>query len=320
MQSHSEETNLQRRFVWALILTGGILIVEIVGGLWSGSLALLSDAGHVFVDAFALALSYIAIRFSSRPADSQHTYGFHRMEVLAALVNGALLIIIVVEILREAWHRWQQPVNIKSTEMLIIAVIGLAVNIVVAIVLGGHHHAHDEEHDHESSSTERNLNVQSAYLHVIGDAAASVSVILAAAAIALTNWTWLDPLVSVLISLLIAVSAWRVLREAFHILMEGTPRGVSLEAITQGITAIPGVESVHDLHVWSLCPDNIALSAHIVADPHVQPDALIAAINSWLYDHAGISHTTLQIENSPCGQGEVNLPTSAQPPHEENEH
>ena len=315
MQAHREQTGLQRRFVWALILTSGIFIAEVAGGLWSGSLALLSDAGHVFVDAFALALSYLAIRLASRPADARHTYGFHRMEVLAALINGALLSVIVVEIVREAWHRWKQPVNIKSTEMLVIAVIGLVVNVVVALVLGGHHHDHHEdEHGHASRPAERNLNVHSAYLHVIGDAAASVGVILAAAAIALTQWAWLDPLVSVLISLLIAASAWRVLKEAFHILMEGTPRGISVEAIAQGMAAIPGVESVHDLHIWSLCPENIALSAHVVAQPRAHAAELLSAINSWLYETAGISHTTLQIENTPCGQGEVNtLPAPPSP-------
>ncbi len=310
MQAHQGQARLQRRFIWSLLLTGGIFIVEVVGSLWSGSLALLSDAGHVFVDAFALALSYAALRLASRPANNRHTYGFHRMEVLAALINGALLSVIVVEILREAWHRWQHPVAIKSTGMLIIAVAGLVVNLVVALLLGGHAHEHHDrdEHEHEAEAAPAgrgNLNVRSAYLHVLGDAGASVGVILAAVIIALTRWMWVDPIISVFISLLIALSAWRVLKEALHILMEGVPDGVELEAVAEKMLAVPGVEGIHDLHIWSLCPENIALSAHVVASPAAAPAELLASLNACLRRAFGITHTTLQVEGKPCGQGET---------------
>ncbi len=303
MNSHADEV-LKKRFVLSMLLTSAILVAEVVGGLWTGSLALLSDAAHVFVDVFALGLSYFAIWMAARPADARHTYGYHRTEVLAALVNGALLGIIVVEILRESWARWQHPTAIKSTEMLIIAAIGLLVNLLVAFVLGGHHHEHSGESVH--SDTE-NLNVHSAYLHVLGDAAASVGVILAAIVIHYTGWLWVDPLTSVFISVLISLGAWRVLRSSLHILMEGVPQGLSLEQIARAMVSVPGVREVHDLHVWSICPENVALSAHVVlADKTMASGSeVMAALKQRLHDEFGIDHTTIQMECANCGQGEV---------------
>jgi cobalt-zinc-cadmium efflux system protein len=303
MNSHVDEF-LKKRFVLSVLLTSAILIAEVVGGLWTGSLALLSDAAHVFVDVFALALSYFAIWMAARPADARHTYGYHRTEVLAALVNGTLLGIIVVEILREAWDRWQHPTAIKSTEMLVIAVIGLAVNLLVAFVLGGHHHEHGGESVHSDT---KNLNVHSAYLHVLGDAAASVGVILAAAIIHYTGWMWIDPLTSVFISVLISLGAWRVLKSSLHILMEGVPQGLSLEEIARAMVSVPGVQEVHDLHVWSICPENVALSAHVVlADKTMASSTeVMAELKRRLHDDFGIEHTTIQMECANCGQGEV---------------
>ncbi|MGB9522029.1 MAG: cation diffusion facilitator family transporter, partial [Anaerolineales bacterium] len=246
-------------------VTLAILIAEVIGGYWTGSLALLSDAAHVFMDVFALVLSYLALRLSALPADDRHTYGYHRLEVFAALINGITLGAIAIEIFTESWQRWQHPQAVKSMEMLVIAVIGLVANLIVAFVLGGHDHEHEHEHEGEEATPEReDLNVRSAYLHVLGDAVSSVGVILAAGVIWLTNWSWVDPLMSVLIGILILFSSWRVLRSSIHILAEGVPEGISVENIGQSMAGVNGVLDVHDLHVWSICSGHIALSAHVV--------------------------------------------------------
>lgn len=293
---------LENKFVISMILTAAILVAEVVGGFWTGSLALLSDAAHVFMDIFALALSYLALRLSSLPADDRHTYGFHRLEVLAALINGITLGAIAIEIFSESWKRWFNPEPIKSMEMLVIAVIGLVVNLVVAFVLGGHAHEHEEgEEEHEEAE---DLNVRSAYLHVLGDAISSVGVIVAAALIWFTGWTWLDPLMSVFIGILIVVSSWRVLKSSLHILVEGVPEHLSIEKIGQNMASVSGVKDVHDLHVWSICSGHVALSAHVItADQKLTDgDGIMAELKARLAKF-GIEHTTIQFECEACGQG-----------------
>lgn len=299
MKPHPNKST-ENRFVLAIVLTTIILVAEVIGGYWTGSLALLSDAAHVFMDVFALALSYLALRLSALPADDRHTYGYHRLEVLAALINGVLLGIIAIEIFSEAWARWNNPAPIKSAEMLVIAVIGLVVNLIVVFVLGGH------DHEHEAGEPQHadDLNVRSAYLHVLGDALSSVGVIVAAVLIWTTGKTWFDPLMSVLIAILIVVSSWRVLKSSLHILIEGVPEHLSLEKIGQSLAATPGVQDVHDLHVWSICSGHIALSAHVVAaDQSLHDcDGITAEIKQRLAAF-GIEHTTIQIECATCGQG-----------------
>ena len=198
--------HVERRFLLSLVLTGLILVAEVITGLWTGSLALLSDAAHVFLDAFALGMSYVALRLAALPADDRHTYGFHRLQVLAALANGATLLLVAFEILREAWERFRYPTPVLAGPMLAVAVVGLVANLVVALML--------REHDHHD------LNVRSAFLHVLGDALASIGVIVAGIVIAVTGWTLIDPLVSVLIGLIILIGSGRVLRESLH--MKGT--------------------------------------------------------------------------------------------------
>lgn len=188
MQPHSNP-GVQRRFIWSISLTLLIFIAELVGGLWTGSLALLSDAAHVFMDIFALALSFLALRLSSLPPDDRHSYGYHRLEVLAALINGLTLVVIALGIAWEAVERWQVPQPVRSGEMLVIAVIGLLVNVGVAFILGGHDHDEAEAHHVHT----RDLNVRSAFLHVVGDAISSLGVIVAAVVIGLTGWQWVDP-------------------------------------------------------------------------------------------------------------------------------
>jgi cobalt-zinc-cadmium efflux system protein len=309
MQPHQNK-GIEKRFILSISLTVIILVAEIIGGFWTGSLSLLSDAAHVFMDVFALALSYIALRLSALPPDDRHTYGYHRLEVLAALVNGITLGAIAIGIFTESWERWQNPTTIKSMEMLIIAVIGLLVNAAVAYVLhdsgeDGHSHGHAHGHEHEHQHQTEDINVKSAYLHVLGDAISSVGVIVAALIIWKTRWQWVDPLMSVLIGVLILVSSWRVLRSSLHILIEGVPEGLSLNEIGNSMSRIHGVLEVHDLHVWSLCSGHIALSAHVtIEDQNTQTNAaLMAALKHELDEHFGIEHTTIQFECAGCGQG-----------------
>jgi len=302
----SDTRNTQKRFIFSIALTSLILVAEIIGGIWSGSLALLSDAAHVFSDIFALGLSFFALRLAARPPDDRHSYGWHRAEVIAALINGASLLVIAVGIWIEAVNRWRSPVEIKSTEMMIIAVIGLVVNIVVALILGGHDHDHEHTHAHtDQKKGERNLNVHSAYLHVLGDLISSVGVIVAALLIRLTGARWIDPFISILIGGIILVSAYRVLRRSLHILNEGVPDGLSMREIHQSITSLPEIEAVHDLHVWNLGAEQVALSAHIILQPGglSQQALVMESVKTMLAMQFGIGHTTLQFEETHCGEG-----------------
>ena len=295
-------TGVEKRFVISIVLTVLILVAEVIGGFWTGSLALLSDAAHVFMDIFALGLSYLALRLSALPADDRHTYGYHRLEVLAALFNGVSLLAIALGIFWEGYNRWNAPVHVRSVELLVIAVIGLAVNLVVAFVLGGH--AHGAEHAHEKED----LNLHSAYMHVVGDAISSVGVIVAAVVIMLTGWEWVDPLVSVLIGGLILFSGYRVMRSSLHILIEGVPMGMSVQGVADVIGKVPGVREVHDLHVWSICSGNVALSAHLVLSEHGTQETrvLMAQVKQSLLSEFDIEHTTIQLDEGDCSQGEQN--------------
>jgi len=297
----------QKRLFLSLLLTATILAAEVVGGLWTGSLALLSDAAHVFMDIFALGLSFLAMRLSALPADDRHTYGYHRLEVLAALANGLSLGGIAIGIFIEAYRRFLSPEPVKSLEMLLIAAVGLAVNLVVVGVLSGRtdSHAHDghQHADHAGSD----LNVRSAFLHVVGDAISSVGVILGALIISATGWLWIDPVVSVLIGVLIVVSSYRVLRSSLHILIEGTPEGLSLKNVVQVMAEVPGILDVHDLHVWNICSGRVALSAHVVVCEDARQDAQVTLqdIKQRLASGFGIQHTTVQFETAAatCEQG-----------------
>lgn len=292
--SHNHSIDFKEsRFIFALILTALIFLAEFIGGLWTGSLALLSDSAHVFMDAFALGLSFLALRAASLPANDKHTYGYHRMQVLAALFNGSTLFLIAFEILREAWDRFQNPQPVLAGPMLIIAVIGLVINLIVAFIL--------RKHDTDD------LNTRSAFLHVLGDALASVGVIGVGIILLFVNWTWLDPLVSVLIGLLILGSSGRVLKESIHILSEGMPEGMSAIRVAETMRSIPGVDEVHDLHVWTVAPGYIALSAHLTIQDQAisQTTEIMTAIKETLHDNFDIHHTTIQFECDNCGQGLV---------------
>lgn len=283
---------IEQRFVLALGLTGLILVAEVIGGLLTGSLALLSDAAHIGLDVLALGLSYGALRLAARPADARHTYGFQRFQVIAALINGATLLIIAFSIFREAWARLNTPAPVLAGPMLIVAAVGLVVNLVVAAALHGH--------DHDD------LNVRSAFLHVLGDALSSVGVIVAGVIMLLTGWMLADPLASILIGVIILAGSGRILREAVHILVEGVPAGLSIPEIASTLRAEPGIAGVHDLHVWTVSPGYVALSAHVVLDEVTWAEAqqVQGRLRQALAERFGIHHSTVQVECVACGQGE----------------
>src|SRR6266699_6161339 len=233
----------------ALALTCVILLVEFAGGLISHSLALLSDAGHVLTDVFALGLAWFAVEQSKRPADRHRSYGYQRVSILAALVNSVTLIVIVIAIAYEAVRRLANPEPVQGWVVIVTALMGIAVNLYVIFGLRGE---------------TRSLNMRAAFLHVAGDIGASVGVVLAGVVILLTAWLYIDPILSLSIAALIAFGAWKIVRETVNLLMEGTPREINLPAITRQITSTPNVSGVHDLHVWALSSEQVALSCHVV--------------------------------------------------------
>ncbi len=291
MHAHADthlDQSITGRFKYAIILTAVTLVAELAGGLWTNSLALLSDAAHVFLDLFALLLSLGAIKLASYPVSDTRTFGWHRMEVFASFINGSTVFLIAGIICYEAVIRFVHPEEVKSLEMLIIAFIGLVMNLISAGAL--HAHSHDD------------LNVHSAFLHVIGDAAASVGVIIGGIIMYFTNWYLLDALISVGIGFIIFCGSWRVIREAVHILLEGVPRGIEVEKVSASILEIEGVEEVHHVNIWTICSHILALSGHVVVPPTFKGDhgGILRRIEERLFERYHISHTTLQLETSRC--------------------
>jgi len=275
---------------WALVLTCVVLAVELAGGLLSHSLALLSDAGHVLTDVFALGLAWFAVAQANRPADKRRSYGYHRVSILAALVNSIVLIGIVIAIGYEALRRLANPEPVQGGIVVIAALLGIAINAYVAFGLRGDSH---------------NLNMRAALLHVTGDIGASIGVVMAGAVILLTGWLYIDPLLSIAIAVLIAYGAWRIVRETVNLLMEGTPRDIDLAAVTSEITGTELITSMHDLHVWALSSDEMALSVHVVVDDCPLGDAehVVRDLEQRLCDRFSIGHTTIQVESChPCGE------------------
>jgi cobalt-zinc-cadmium efflux system protein len=282
------DKSIAGRFKYAIALTLVTFLAEVAGGIWTNSLALLSDAAHVFLDLFALFLSLAAIKLAGFPASDTRTYGWHRMEVFASFVNGASIFLIAIGIFYEAWGRLFQPEAVKSIPMFIIAAAGLAMNLVAAGAL--HQHSHDD------------LNVRSAFLHVIGDAAASVGVIVGGVVIYFTGWYVLDAVISIGIGFVIFWGSWRVIRESVHILLEGVPRGMSTGEVTETIRGVAGVNDVHHLNIWTICSHILALSAHIDVDPEYKGKqaGVLREIEDMLLERYHISHTTLQVECTMC--------------------
>ncbi|QDP41748.1 cation diffusion facilitator family transporter [Radiobacillus deserti] len=282
---HTHGAN-KKALLISFIFIAGFMIVEVIGGFLTNSLALLSDAGHMFSDAVALGVGLIAFIIGEKAADYSKTYGYKRFEILAALFNGITLTLIALYIFYEAYHRFTEPPEVASVGMLIIAIIGLLVNVVVAWIL-------------MRGDTEENLNVRAAFLHVLGDMLGSVGAIIAAILIMAFGWGWADPLASVIVALLVLISGWRVTKDSLHVLMEGTPKNVNLDDIVATLNGVPGLSSIHDLHVWSITSGQNALSCHAVVTENIsliESQAMLRDIEH-LLQHKGIGHITIQLEN-----------------------
>lgn len=270
-----------------MLLTGGFMAVEVAGGLLAGSLALLADAGHMLADTAALSFAWLAFRLARRPADARRSYGYHRFQILAAFLNGVILIAIVAWIVIEAAQRLREPVEILGGLMLAIAGVGLAVNLISFAILHG--------------GNRENLNVRGALLHVMGDLLGSLGAIVAAAVIIVTGWTPIDPLLSVLVALLIARSAWMLVRHSTHVLLEGTPTEIDVFRLkAELVAAIPEVDDVHHVHVWTLASGKLVMTLHAHVRDDANAEQVLHTILAVCRERFGLFHVTVQIEHGRC--------------------
>ncbi|HXM38305.1 MAG TPA: cation diffusion facilitator family transporter [Gemmatimonadales bacterium] len=274
----------RRRLTLALGITAIVMVVEFVGGWLAGSLALLADAGHMLADAAALAVALLAAWVAQRPATAQRSFGFMRLEILAALVNGAVLFAIAILIGVEAWHRLRAPPSVNGGLLLVVASVGLVANLAaVAVLHRGHQHS---------------LNQRGAYLHVLGDLLGSVGALAAGAIVLLAGWTLADPLISLLINALVLVSAWRLVKESTDVLLEATPAHIALADVHDRIVSVPGVDSVHDLHLWTVTSGVVAMSGHLVVRNPTDNQPVLEEIQGRMRA-LGINHVTVQMERDP---------------------
>ncbi len=288
--AHTHRSN-QRRVRLALALTAVFMVVELAGGVISGSLALLADAGHMLTDTMALLLAAVAFRVSARPADAKRSFGYHRFQILAAFVNGLTLLFIVGWILFEALQRFMDPPVVTGGLMLGVAAAGLVVNLVVFAIL----HGGDQE----------NLNIRGAALHVLGDLLGSIAAVSAAIVIMTTGWMPIDPLLSVLVAALILRSAWLLVKRSAHILLEGTPEWLDVEQVQKSVTdSVPQVCGIHHVHVWGLTPQYVMLTMHIMVERnHPDPTLLVRRVKMLLKEEFGIRHSTIEVETGQCADG-----------------
>jgi cobalt-zinc-cadmium efflux system protein len=270
-----------------MLLTVGFMGVEVAGGLLAGSLALLADAGHMLTDAAALGFAWLAFRLARRPADAKRSYGYHRLQILAAFLNGVILVAIVIWIIFEAVQRLNQPVEVLGGLMLAVAGVGLAVNLVSFAVLHG--------------GNRDNLNVRGALLHVLGDLLGSLAAMLAGAVIILTDWTPIDPILSLLVALLILRSAWMLVRQSAHVLLEGTPREIDVPRLKAELVAgVAEVDDVHHVHVWTLASGKLVMTLHAHVPSDANSELALRSILSLCRDRFGVEHVTVQIEHGRC--------------------
>ena len=292
-----ESRAIQRRLKIALILVFFVMCVEVAGGIMAHSLALLSDAAHMLTDAFALSLSLMALTIAAQPSTRTKTFGYHRVEILAALANGVLLLLMALGILWEAYRRFTSPQEVQSLIVISVATVGLATNMCVLYFLKDPvHNAH--KHDQ---------NLKGAFYHVIGDSLASVAVILGGAAMWITQWYALDSIIAAIVALVLIWGAQSIIRDAFHILLEGVPKGISIQEVEKELTSIPAIKEIHELHVWSICSNIYALSTHaLVNDQKVnQVETILKDIEFLLKDKFNITHSTIQFESNPCSTAGV---------------
>lgn len=284
---HVKEQHTSKRTLWiTLCLTLFFTIVEVIGGIVSNSLALLSDSAHMISDVLALGLSMVAIYLASRPSNARFTFGYLRFEIIASFLNGLALAIIAIGIFVEGVKRFIHPEEIDFKLMLVISFIGLLVNIVLTFVLS------------RSMKEEENLNVQSALWHFIGDLLSSIGVIISATLIYFTGLKFFDPLISVVIGGIIFAGGFKIIRESYFILMESVPEKFDLDEIRSSIGAVEGVEDVHEMHLWAISTDHYSLTAHVFINENIQPFCIILAINETLKQKYGILHSTIQMEHA----------------------
>lgn len=287
MHQHNHHAHDERRMLWALLLTASFMVAEVIGGLISGSLALLADAGHMLTDTGALALAWLAARAARRPADTLRSYGYHRIQIVAALVNGVVFILLVIWIVIEAVQRFLEPVQVLGGVMFWVAVAGLGVNLLAFAILHG--------------GAKTNLNLRGALVHVMGDLLGSVAAISAAIVIILTGWMPIDPLLSIFVAMLILRSAWFVVRQSVHILLEGTPEDVDIQLLKSTLTSsVPDVTDVHHVHVWSLTPGYPLLTMHVNVKDTNRYSETLCEIHAVLKQRFNIQHATVQIEVTAC--------------------
>ena len=287
---HSLESN--RKALWiAIAVTGIVMVVEAIGGILANSLALLSDAGHMLTDIMSLLLSLVALQLAARTPSPTRTYGLYRMEILAALVNGATLVVISVFILFEAYKRFASSQVVNSRTMLLVATVGLIANGIAALAM--------------SRSSKKNLNIKGAYLHILGDALSSLGVIAGALIITFTSWYLVDPIISVLICLLILRGAFGLVKDSVNILLEAVPKDVSLDEVEKSLRSISGVKDLHHLHIWTITSDIHALSAHVLVDDVLmsRTGQILQEVNRVLRERHSVSHTTIQFECENCEEG-----------------
>jgi cobalt-zinc-cadmium efflux system protein len=279
---HKREAS-QRTLLIVLALTFGYMLAEAIGGYLANSLALLSDAGHMLTDVAALTLSLFAVRFASRPATPRKTYGFYRLEILAALANGVTLIVLSILICVEAYHRLRNPETVQGWTLIWISTGGLAVNLISAWKLS---HSHDD-----------NLNIRGALLHVLGDLLGSVAAIAAGVMIVWRGWIWADPAFSVAISLLIIYNSWRLVADAVNVLLEGTPSHINAAAVEEAMRTVAGVRAVHDLHIWTITSGRHAVTAHVVINDASESYRILREVRVMLANRFALTHSTIQIED-----------------------
>jgi cobalt-zinc-cadmium efflux system protein len=284
---------VRRALALAVALTAVVLIAETAGGIWARSIALLSDAAHVLTDLVSLVLSLGAVLLAARPVTKERTFGWHRAEVLAAMANGLLLLVVSAYLVWAAFLRLQNPPEVRVAGMLAVAVAGLAANGFIVLRLRGH--------------AREDLNIRSAYLHVMADFAGSIGVVLAAAIMLPTGWHIVDPIVGMGIALAVLVGSLRLLKDTTHILLEGVPPGIDLETVAEVIRGVPGVDDIHDLHIWTICSHLYALSVHVTVGERSAParDEIVTAINDTLRLRFGIIETTIQTEQEACRTDEL---------------
>lgn len=277
-----ERAEDKHRLAWALAITSIYFVAEVVGGIVTNSLALLSDAGHMLSDMAALTLSLFALHFAGRPATVKRTFGYHRLEIVAALINGLTLWLIVGIIFHSAYQRFLHPPEVRGWGLVSVATLGLAVNVAAGVILSRSHHG--------------NLNVRGAFLHIIGDALGSVGAIIAGVVILSTGWYAADPLVSVFIGLLILYTSWALIKESADILMQAVPAGIKLEDVQRAMERVDGVTKVHDLHLWAVTSGILTLSAHVVINGREDLPQVLNEIEGVLRESFNIEHTTIQLE------------------------